>query len=201
MFENFKNIRRNMSLAVLLYLVLGVILVVWPGSFIQFACNIIGALMIAFGVLTIIGEFTRHSKNAVMMFLGAFIGAIGIIIIANPELVSSIVPITFGIVLLINGLVNVRQAIGMHRYEEDSWMTLMILGIITLVLGCVILLHPYGTAQLAFRIMGAALIYSGLSDLFVIHKLGKAAKKYVDKDGEHDIIDVDVRPVDNDDEQ
>ncbi len=200
MFQNFQHTRRNLGIASLMYLLLGVLLLVWPGQFIQIACYVIGALMIAFCVITVLGELRRKNMNIITVMISIMIAAIGIVIIANPALVSSIIPVTFGLVLLVDGVINIRHAIGMKRYKERTWGPMLVMGLITLVLGVFILVHPYGTAQLAFRVLGAALIYNGISDIFILYNVNRASKKYIDKDGAHDIIDVDTRPVDDDDD-
>ena len=203
MFQQFQHARRNMLTAALLFLVLGIAMTAGPGLFIQVACAVIGGVMAAFGVIMIGGELRYPNKSLWSIGMGILIAAVAIIIIANPQLVSSLIPLLFGILLLIDGVTNVRYALGMRRYEEGAWGALLILGIITLVFGALILLHPYGTAELAFRIMGIALIYNALSDLFIVIQLHRASKKYVDKNGqEHKIIDVEARPVEDDkDEQ
>ncbi len=201
MLRQFRQARRTMLTAALLFLVLGAAMTIAPGMFIQVACSVIGGVLVAFGVLLILGELRRAEKHVVTMGMGVLIVAVAIVIIANPQMVSSLIPLLFGIVLLVDGVSNIRHALGMRRYGESSWTLMLLLGIVTLVLGVLILLHPYGTAELAFRIMGIALLYNALSDLFIVLQLHRASKKYVDKDGqEHDIIDIETRPVEDDDE-
>lgn len=198
MFESFYRMRRHVVSAIILFLVLGTALLIWPGLFLRFACNIIGALLIVFGAVTIIGELRMPGRSMVTMGFGVVIAAVGIVIITNPEMVSSIIPIVFGLILLIDGLSNVRQALGLRRFEVGNWAFLLVLGIVTLVLGVVILLHPYGTAELAFRVMGAALIYNAVSDLIIAVQMNRTAKQAGIYKEKGRAIDVDARPVDDD---
>ena len=200
MFEQFRRSRRSVMSAALLFLILGAALTIRPDLFLKFACYIIGAVLVAVGVIRILEELRQSRKSILSLGLGVVLAAVGIVVITNPALVSSIIPIIFGLILLMDGVYNIRHAIGMHRYQEHTWSVMLILGLITLALGVLILLHPYGTAQLAFRIMGIALLYNAISDLFIYYHVGRAAKKYVDADGVHDIIDVEGRPVEDDDE-
>ena len=184
--------------AISLFLVLGIALLIWSGLFLRFACNIIGALLIAFGAVTIIGELRMPGRSIFTMGFGVVITAVGIVIIANPEMVSSIIPVVFGLILLFDGLNNVRQALGLRRFEVGNWAFLLVLGIVTLVFGVVILLHPYGTAELAFRVMGAALIYNAVSDLIIAVQMNRTAKQAGIYKEKGRAIDVDARPVDDD---
>lgn len=197
MFESFYRMRKHVISAIILFLVLGIALLIWPGLFLRFACNIIGALLIAFGVVTLIGELRMPDRSMLTMGFGVVITAVGIVIIANPEMVSSIIPVVFGLILLFDGVSNIRQALGLRRFEVGNWAFLLLLGIVTLVLGVVILLHPYGTAELAFRVIGAALIYNALSDLIIAVQMNRAAKKSGIYKEKGRAIDVDARPVDD----
>lgn len=198
MFESFYRMRKHVLSAIILFLVLGIALLIWPGLFLRFACNIIGALLIAFGVVTLIGELRMTSRSMLTIGFGVVITAVGIVIIANPEMVSSIIPIVFGLILLFDGVGNLRYALGLRRFGTDNWVFLMVLGIVTLVFGAVILLHPYGTAELAFRIIGAALIYNALSDLIIAVQMNRAAKQAGVHKEKGRAIDVEARPVDDD---
>lgn len=196
-FESFYRMRKHVVSAIVLFLALGITLLIWPGLFLRFACNIIGALLIAFGVVTLIGELRMPDRSMFTMGFGVVITAVGVVIIANPEMVSSIIPVVFGLILLFDGVSNIRQALGLRRFEVGNWAFLLLLGIVTLALGAVILLHPYGTAELAFRVMGAALIYNALSDLIIAVQMNRTAKKSGIYKEKGRAIDVDVRPVDD----
>ena len=139
--------------AIILFLVLGTALLIWPGLFLRFACNIIGALLIAFGAVTIIGELRMPGRSMVTMGFGVVIAAVGIVIITNPEMVSSIIPIVFGLILLIDGLSNVRQALGLRRFEVGNWAFLVVLGIVTLVLGVLFTFIALGLSPSIPRLM------------------------------------------------
>ncbi len=202
MFQQFQHARRSMLIATLLFLLLGIAMTAIPGLFIQVACAVIGGVMAVFGIVLLLGELRYPRKSVLTLGMGVLIIAVAIVIIANPQLVSSLIPLLFGILLLIDGVSNIRHAFGMRRYREGAWGAMLALGVITLALAVLILLHPYGTAELAFRIMGIALIYNALSDLFIVVQLHRASKKYVDTNGqEHRIIDVEARPVEDEDNE
>ena len=199
MFETFRRMRRHMISAIVLCLILGIALIGWPGVFLQFACYIIGGVLLVFGIVTLLGEFRAPARSILTLCVGVLIAAMGIVVITNPEMVSSILPIVIGILLFMDGVVNLRNALGLRRYEGSSWGTMLVMGIITVAFGALILLHPYGTAELAFRIIGAALVYNAVSDLFIMMQVGRAEKKHGgQKKEKRRVIDVNARPVDDD---
>ncbi|MDO5549164.1 MAG: DUF308 domain-containing protein [Eubacteriales bacterium] len=198
MFETFRRLRRHMISAIILFFLLGIALVGWPGLFLQFACYIIGAVLIAFGVITLLGEFRMPDKSVLTLGFGVIVAAVGIVVITNPQMVSSIIPVVFGMILFLDGISNVYHALGLRRIEAGRWGVMLVLGIVTVALGALILLHPYGTAEMAFRVIGAALVYNALSDLFLVMQVSRAGRQNGVQKEKRRAIDVDVRPVDDD---
>ena len=47
---------------------------------------------------------------------------------------------------------------------------------LSLVFGVLILINPFGTAELLFRIIGIALIYNGVSDLLTVFYFSKKTR-------------------------
>lgn len=198
MFETFRRLRRHMISAIVLFLLLGIALLGWPGLFLRFACYIIGALLLAFGVVTLLGEFRMPGRSVFVLGFGVIVAAVGIVVITNPEMVSSILPVVFGLILFVDGVSNLHHAFGLRRLAIGNWVTMLVLGMVTVALGVLILLHPYGTAELAFRIIGAALVYNALSDLFIVMQVNRAAKQTGVQKEKRRAIDVEARPVDDD---
>ncbi len=183
-------------LSTIIMIAVGVVLVGWPSLFIDFACYIIGALLVATGVIFILIDLRHATRNVFVIALGLVIAALGIVIISNPQFVSSVIPLAVGLILLADGVGSIINANGLRRCAHSGWKTLLLLGFITMVFGILIIVHPYGTAQLAFRIMGVALIYNGLSDMLMIFWVGGARKQYEREQDKKHAIDVDFREVD-----
>ena len=203
MFETFRHIRGQLLLAAIGSLVLGILMLIQPGLFLKLICYVMGALLIAYGVIGILGCLKNHLAQMFSIVFYVIVAGLGIYIIAAPETISSILPVIFGILLALDGMLNLRHAIGLRRFGDPGSVTIFIIGIITVVLGAVILFHPYSTAQLTFRLVGAALAYNGLSDLLVLYRMNHANKIYRQRNPESQdhVIDVEVRPVDDDKEE
>lgn len=197
MFETFRSIRVNMALAAVGCLALGIALLVIPDLFLQVACYVTGAVLIAYGVLGLLSCIRTHSMNLFTGLVDVIAIGIGIFIITQPRMISSILPIIFGLILLLDGILNLRHGIGLHRFGDPSGKTVLILGVITVIFGVVILLNPYSTAKMTFRLIGIALVYSGLSDFLVIFRMNRANRTYENQK----IIDVEARPVTEDEEE
>lgn len=203
MFETFRHIRGQLLLVAIGSLALGILMLLQPGLFLQMICYVMGALLIAYGVIGILNCLKKHLARVFPIVFYVIVAGIGIYVIAAPETVSSILPVIFGILLILDGMLNLRHGIGLRRFGDPGSITILILGIITVVLGAVILFHPYSTAQLTFRLAGAALAYNGLSDLLVLYRMNHANKIYRQRNPEpkDNVIDVEARPVEEDKEE
>lgn len=197
MFETFRSIRVNMALAAVGCLALGIALLVIPDLFLQVACYVTGGVLIAYGVIGLLSCVRTHSMNLFTGLVDVLAIGVGIFIITQPRMISSILPIIFGLILLLDGILNLRHGIGLHRFGDPSGKTVLILGVITVIFGAVILLNPYSTAKMTFRLIGIALVYSGLSDFLVIFRMNRANRTYENQK----IIDVEARPVTEDEEE
>lgn len=64
----------------------------------------------------------------------------------------------------------------MRQGWERWWMDLLLAGL-TLVLGILILLNPFGASGVLMMTIGISLVFDGVSDLVLIHRLTKAFRQ------------------------
>jgi uncharacterized membrane protein HdeD (DUF308 family) len=190
MFETFKRIWGNLSLIAIACAVLGVAMLLYPTLFLQLACYVVGAVLIAYGVLGILGRLHEKTIHIPLLFVSIVSIAAGIFVITHPKAISSILPTIFGLILLCDGLVNIRHGIGLRKFGDSSGTWVLVLGIITVILGAYLLFQPYQVAAFSLRMIGAALLYNAISDALILMRMHKANKKY-----QQTIIDVQARPV------
>ena len=194
MFETFRSIRFHLLLAALGYIAVGAVMLFIPDQFLAVVCYVIGALLIAYGVI------------------GILTIAVGIFVIAQPKAFTAVLPIIFGLILLLDGILNLRHGIGLKKFGDPGFLSVIIVGVITVVLGAIVLIHPYGTAKFTLRIIGVALIYSGISDFLVLYRMNHARliyerdnppepKKKGQRHKKTKVIDVHAHPVDDDEEE
>lgn len=165
----FEKIRKDVVWSSIAYLIIGFILLIKPGTALVTIVHILALLAVVMGVVSLVTYFKdKYSvgnggviKGIVYFFIAAFLyfGA-GFII--------SIVPFILGLLIVISGIVKLQEALDMMKYRADGSVTVLVIAILSLVLGILILINPFGTAELLFRIIGIALIYNGVSDLLTV---------------------------------
>ena len=159
--EFFHNMKLSFLLAAVLYIILGLILLIWPGVSATVFCY-------AFGVVTIVSFFLRDSRQGSFvfeLFLGIVAAALGLLFLLRPVIVASVLPVILGLFIVVDGLVNLKRALELRRMLYLRWTVPLVLSAVSAVLGLVIVFQPFLAAEALVMLIGAVLIYEGLSDL------------------------------------
>lgn len=168
--------KKSFISASLVYVALGLVLLFFPDLTTNLICTVTGLLLLAYGIFTGFRFFAGSSngyRSQLDAVLGVFAAVLGAFFLLRPQLILSILPVLFGLYILIDGLLNLKRGLDMRSYGYAGWTTTLVLSIISLVLAGVILWDPFSTHLLLVRIIGAAFLYQGLSDLWSIYMLDR----------------------------
>ena len=170
------------TLVALVTCALGVVLLVWPDRSISMMCAVLGGSLLIFGLLYIAAWFAGKGKrgaSSLLLIPGVVLAGLGVWLMISAESVISLLQYVFAAVLLFHGFVDLQGAFALIRYHAKRWWVDLLLALATAGLGAVILVNPFGSFSALVMLMGAALIYDGLTDLWLIIRLGRAHKVYV----------------------
>ena len=190
-----KSLKVNYSLSAVICVILGIVLLVWPGQSTQVVCMVLGIVLGGFGLIQIILYLATKEKTMVshsMMMLGVVLAVIGGWIVLKPETIIKAVPMIVGILIVIHGLHNAVQAIDLKKMQYDNWWVALLLSLLTVALGVVLICNPFTIVDTVVRIIGAFLVYDGLSDMWILSRVFKTKKN------REKIIDTDDVIVDDD---
>lgn len=170
------NGKKSFIMASLAYAALGAVLLLFPDLTTSLICTVAGLLLLAYGVVACISFFAGGSGGYRSQFdvaLGIFAAILGVFFLLKPQMILSILPIIFGVYILIDGLFNLKRGLDMRSYGYAGWTTTLVLSVVSLSLGAVILWNPFSTHLLLVRIIGASFLYEGVADLWATHTLDK----------------------------
>ncbi len=190
-----KSLKVNYSLSAVICVILGIVLLVWPGQSTQVVCMVLGIVLGGFGLIQIILYLATKEKTMIshsMMMLGVVLAVIGGWIVLKPETIIKAVPMIVGILIVIHGLHNAVQAIDLKKMQYDNWWVALLLSLLTVALGVVLICNPFTIVDTVVRIIGAFLVYDGLSDMWILSRVFKTKKN------REKIIDTDAVIVDED---
>jgi len=124
----------------------------------------VGAMMIVAGVAEIINafQFKTWGKFLFWLLLGALYVVAGFITFENPLLAAATLTLFLGIALVVSGIVRIFMAFGMN--SAAPWGMVAISGLITLVLGAMILARwPVSSLYVLGIFLSVDLICAGVS--------------------------------------
>ncbi len=133
-----------------------------------------GGILFAIGAVAII-QFIKTPIEERRLFsqLNIVYGVItilaGILLIAKPSIVSSLVPIFIGIGIIVSSSMKLQQAMMVRSISNSYWKATLISSLLSLICGLVILFNPFKTASIVTQLIGVfILIYSVLDILSTI---------------------------------
>ena len=181
MLDFLKSIKVNILGSAALCIILGVILVVYPNTSLTIVCRAVGVIVLITG-LGMIFSYLRSEFKGILAKIGLVFGSIlaivGGFIILRPLGIISIIPIVFGVLLVYHGLANMKQALELREYKDAGWWLPVLIAASTIVLGIVIMKNPFGTIGVLMRIIGACLIYDGLTNTMLVGRFVKSIRNF-----------------------
>ncbi|SFA88925.1 Uncharacterized membrane protein HdeD, DUF308 family [Acetitomaculum ruminis DSM 5522] len=158
----------SVTLSVLSVL-LGIVVFVYPGATLRIVAQMLGIGILALGLSTMIPQLLdKENTKMPMVSAGVLATIAGIFIIAKPGFIVSIIPFIVGVVILVNGIINLRTALVYKDSLSDKTSYSMILAILTVIGGIAIIFNAFLAASFILQIIGAVLVYNGVSNLIVM---------------------------------
>lgn len=177
-----KEWKLQSALYAVLYVILGAILLLFPETTATTLCYALGIAAVVVGVSGVfVYLFRDAARNAYRndFVFGLVAILLGVFIFCKVELIISLIPFILGIAVIVSGFIKLQDCIDVRRMGYGNGLILFLLALVNLVLGIVLVLNPFHTAILLFRIMGAGLIFSGISDLVTSAYMSRKIKDYV----------------------
>lgn len=193
MFDYLKNLKANYTLSAIICVVIGLVLIIWPGTSTQIVCMVLGSLLLVYGLIQIaLYLFARQRTLYLqgMLVLGIIFSVLGVWILLRPEIVIATVPIIVGIIIVIHGIHNITQAVSLCKMKYDNWWLALIFSILTVILGGILVYNPFEVVNTVVRVIGVFLLYDGLSDMWILSRVFKT-KRNIDR-----VVDVEGSWVD-----
>lgn len=176
MWDFLRKIKVDATLSAILCIVLGVVLVIWPRIVGNVFCYVVGGALLISGIAYMVTYFKQRENTSLFQvdfLLGLVFSVLGVWIILRPDMVISLIPILFGIVILLHGFANIQQALNLKKAGYAKWGAALAVAIITVAFGGVLLFQPLMAADAAIMLLGIGLIFDGVSDLWMISRISK----------------------------
>ncbi len=163
----------------IVFCVVGVLFIALPARSAVMIGRVLGAAMAAFGVVKLVGYFSRDLYRLAFQYdleFGILLIALGVIVLLRTNGVMDFICIAAGVSILADGLFKIQIAIDARRFGIRDWWLILLLAVVTGGVGLLLVFRPWESVQVLTVLLGAALLAEGVLNLCVALSTVKIVK-------------------------
>ena len=155
-----------------LLIILGAVLFLFPGMMLKSVVRLGGIALIIGGVNAIDSWVYRRTEGSSRLdIVGGVIAVLGgLYLVIKPDSLVKFFPTVAGILIILCGVFYFLKALDARRKGAEKSKAGLLMPAVSVILGIILLNNPFGTMELLVRILGAVLIYNGLSSLWIVNR-------------------------------
>ncbi len=177
-----------------LFCVAGILFITMPEISTEIIGVCIGIAMILFGIVKLIGYFSKDLFRLAFQFdleFGILMMVLGVIVLFNPKNLMVFICIALGISILLDGLFKIRIAMDSRQFGIKSWWLILSLAIVTGVIGVFLIFDSVIGSQILSVLLGLTLLSEGILNLYTV-----ISTVLIVKNQAPDIIEVEAFEID-----
>lgn len=196
--KNRKNKSKSintMIISSLAYLVLGLIMIIWSKSVETAFCYALGTALTVYGIFNILSFFLSRETSLILeLITGILSTAVGVFTLISPGTIIGIIFFIIGILIIIVSAMDIKYALMLKAYNMKYWWIYFVLSLIVIIIGISTILFKDFFADLIMILLGALLVYEGLSGLSLLFFTNRYSKK---SENNRRMIDAEATDVDS----
>lgn len=182
-----KNTKNNEAGAIssvlissLAYLVMGIILIIFPNSISNVLCYALGIVVTIYGLFNIVVFFLKKENNNMYLELivGVVATAFGIFTLFSPSVIVNIIFVTIGIIIIIDSLMDIKNSFQLKVLGMKYWWVCAVISVLVILLGLSTIFFPTFFGNFLIFLLGIVMIYEGVSGLFIMGLISHYARKF-----------------------
>lgn len=169
--DSLKAEKRAYIILSAIQLILGGYLIARPMQSFSIACYAIGTVLVVYGIIKLIGYFTKDMYQLAFQFdfaMGILSAVVGCLLLFHWEHILKVFPTFVGILILIDGVFKIQTALDARRFGLSKWWLILIWAIAAGVAGFVLLARPVEATELIMQLVGLNLMIDGGLNLWVV---------------------------------
>lgn len=146
----------------------GLLVTIHPESFQLSLSIVVGIFMIVFGVIKIIGYFSKDLFRLAFQYdlaFGLLLMVLGVIILTKPDNLLNFLCIAIGVAILADGLFKIQMSLDAKSFGIHKWWMVFIFAVLTGIIGLLLVFKPAEGSLILTRILGIALMAEGIVNL------------------------------------
>ena len=155
----------------ILFCAAGILFIALPEISTEIIGVCIGIAMIFFGIVKLIGYFSKDLFRLAFQFdleFGILMMVLGGIVLFNPKNLMVFICVALGIFILLDGLFKIRIAMDSRQFGIKSWWLILLLAIGTGVIGIFLIFDSATGSKIMSVLLGLTLLAEGILNLYTV---------------------------------
>ena len=164
-----KKFRQDLILSSVAFIILGILIFFFSEHVSAFAGYITGAFLISFGVRRIIEyikQYSTYGSNIFSLTVGVILLFVGIFIVITPKILENFIFALLGSVIIVNGIINLLQAVEIKQSGSPDFSIIMIISILVICVGIFVVFNSGAVSDAIIKIVGILFVFIGSSILW-----------------------------------
>lgn len=183
--KSIKKAKENLFISSVILCVAGIVFMVFSGTMVNLIGWILGGVFCIIGAVKLIG-YIRSQLLVSELIVSIICVVAGVLLFLHPGWVMSLLSVIIGIYVLIEGILKIKISIDAKKQEAGSWWVLLAIAIVSIGIGILLVVNPFGISKAFMFMVGLALLLSGIQN--IIHAI---YTEKILKEMNRDIIDMD----------
>lgn len=176
--ELFKKMMLPSIISSIVFLVLGVIMFIYPELTLEIIAKVIGFTIIGIGIIGIF-QYIRNREQTSFKFNLIYVLTtiiLGIVAVYRYKVISSILPVILGIWICFDSFIKLRMAIGIKNMGIANYKYPLFMSIFSLIIGIFLVLNPFLTATFIVKLVAASIIVYSVIDIIQDYTIARYLK-------------------------
>ena len=151
--------------------ILGIMLIAAPEFFAPLIAKICGIALAVFGLVKLIGYFSKDLFRLAFQFdlaSGILLLILGAIMIFKSDHAVAFAGIVLGVYILVDGLLKIQIALDARQFGIGRWWLIFATAGLTGTLGFLLVLRPAESAEIFMILSGISLLSEGILNLITV---------------------------------
>lgn len=175
----FNKLKSALIVSSVMYLIMGIIMLIFPENVSDFICYLVALLFMFFGAVGIVIYIKSENKTSFVMsslLFSILLGSFGIYIFVSPRTFASFIPLVVGIFLIADSISKLSLSFDLKKLGYSNWWHMLITSFIILSFGLLLTFNPFKALSLSIMVIGGILICDAISNIFTIYSYKNAFK-------------------------
>lgn len=150
---------------------LGLLLLFRPDISTAMIGNFAGTLLLVFGVIKIIGYYSKDLYRLAFQYdlaFGILLMVLGIVILTKPENLLHFLCVVTGLYVTADSLLKLQTAHDAREFGLRKWWVILAAAVLSGAVGILLMLRPSASVSLLMRLFGGVLLAEGILNLLTV---------------------------------